>query len=74
MTTDSVRSFIESLVSIGRLPRSQRNDPKAILRAMDAFLERVHEADRNYEFEQEEARYKLDQAAAIDPFWSYRYH
>jgi hypothetical protein len=74
MTTDSVRAFIEALVSVGRLPRSKRNDPEAILRAMDAFVERVHEYERNDEFEREQAQYELDKARAIDVFWSYRHH
>ena len=74
MTTDGVRGFIERLVSRGRLPRSKLNDPEAILRATDASMERFHEFERNDEFEREEALYRLDQAAAIDPFWSYRYH
>jgi len=74
MTTDSVRSFIERLISIGRIPRTKRNDPDAVIRAIDTFVERIHEQVRNDEFEREEAQYELDQAAAIDPFWSYRVH
>jgi hypothetical protein len=74
MTTDSLRDFIERLISSGRLPRSKRNDPDAVIRAIDTFVEGIHEYERNDEFEREEAQYELDQAAAIDPFWSYRYH
>ena len=74
MTTDSVRSFIEMLISKGRLPRSKRNDPDAVMRAIHTFVERIHEQERNDEFERDEAQFELDQAAAIDPFWSYRYH
>jgi hypothetical protein len=74
MMTDGVRGFIERLVSGGRLPRSKLNDPEAILRAIDAFMERFHEFQRNDEFEREEAEIWLEQAAAIDPLWSYRYH
>jgi hypothetical protein len=74
MTTDSVRSFIEALIRIGRLPKSKRNDPDAVIRAIDTFVERIHEQERHDEFERDEAQFELDQAAAIDPFWSYRLH
>jgi hypothetical protein len=74
MTTDSVRGFIEKLISIGRLPRCKRNDPDAIIRAIDTFVEGIHEQERHDEFERDEAQFELDQAAAIDPFWSYRHH
>lgn len=71
---DALRSFIETLVSTGHLPKSKRNDPDVILRAIDAFRDGIFEAERKDEFEREEAEIRLKQAAAIDPLWSYRYH
>jgi hypothetical protein len=74
MMIDGLRSFIETLVSQGHLPKSKLNDPDAILRAIDDFRERIYEAQRKDEFEREEAEIRLKQAAAIDTLWSYRYH
>ena len=59
MKTESLRNFIEMLILNGRLPKSKRNDPDAILLAIDAFSERVHEYERNEEFESEEAQCRL---------------